>query len=71
MTYSKAKTPNIKPVDAFERTQRESFRTTKKSFDRRYDATKMILERFNETDQLEKLESIRAQFEEEKSQEME
>ena len=69
MTYSKAKSPDVSPNVAFEKAQRESFKTTKKNFDRRYEAVKMILERFNETEQLEKLEKIKAQFEEEKEME--
>ena len=63
-TYSKKEFPNITPVQAYNIAEQESYNDTKKNFAERYNEIKTILEKYNDEEQLKKLESIKNTFQE-------
>lgn len=63
--YSQEKDTLETPIQAFERGQKDSFENTKKTFLTRYEQIKVVLKKYNDAIQLEKLETIKKQFESE------
>ena len=68
--YSKRKEPQISPVEAYKKAQIEAFKQTKRNFPDRYEEIRVVLAEYGETEQLQKLETIKKSFEE-KEKEME